>query len=359
MESALSNAGRRGRFLAVGPIVATVGLVLVAAFTGWRLVGQSSRTAEPRPTNNAPSATPAIGATPSVCSVMPVIVQLESGPPGQYRYPAGFLDTSTGTYTPDPTASVAGLPGGDFPGTDAKPPQPSHPTFYSWALRRWLPVGDGVSPDQRSYVWERLLPSGSNFNNFRTLELHRYDLPSGSDRILWTTHDQAVVQRWDNAGIHVETTPMAGGQTGDWLINPATGVASAQPAQSPARLTQLPSDPLQNGGFGYGSFGASFQGHPVYEIGSREPGSPEIVLYETAPGQRVIIYQGHHGDATDFDPLFGFDDATGIWFTDFSGNLWRWQPGGTLKKTTVTGLPGLLPGPNSGRYIAPAGTCRA
>ena len=150
---------------------------------------------------------------------------------------------------------------------------------------------------------------------------------------------------------------MTGGETGHWLINPDTGNASSEASQSPARLTQLPTDPLQNGGFGYASFGASFHGHPIYEIGTREQGSPEIVLYETAPGQRVIIYQGHHGDATNFDPLFGFDDPSGMWFTDYSGNLWRWEPGGTLKKAMVTGLPGLLPGPNSGRYISPAGTC--
>ncbi|HEY9289239.1 MAG TPA: hypothetical protein VIT43_14595 [Candidatus Dormibacteraeota bacterium] len=356
IESALSRGVSRGPFHAVGPAAATIGLLVVGAFVGWRLLGQPQRTAGPQ-TTTTPSASASVAATASVCKVMPVLVQLESGPPGQQANVAGFLDTATASITTDAKASVAGVPGGDFPGTVAKPSQPSHPAFYSWTLRRWLPVADGVSPDQRSYVWERLLPEGSNFNDFQTLELHRYDVVSGHDRTLWTTHDQAIVLRWDDPGIHVETTPMSSGQTGNWLIDPLTGKASPEASQSPPRLTQLPSDPLQNGGFGYASFGASFHGHPIYEIGSRDAGSPEIVLYETAPGQRVIIYQGHHGDATDFDPLFGFDDPTGVWFTDFTGNLWRWQPDGTLKKMTVTGLPGLLSGPNSGRYIAPAGTC--
>lgn len=357
IQSGVANAGRRGRLAAAGPIAVTIVLIVVGAFTGWRLVGPPQRTAAPRTSISPPSppATPA--GTPSVCTVMPAQVELESEPPGQLAYVLGFLDTSSGAFTADRTASVAGLPGGGFPGTVAKPSAPSHPTFYSWTLHRWLPVADGVSPDQRSYVWERLLPNGRNFNDFQTLELHRYDVVSGQDRTLWTTHDQAIVLRWDASGIHVETTPMSGGRTGNWLIDPLTGSASPEASQSPPRLTQLPTDPLQHGGFGYGSFGAFFQGHPIYEIGSRDAGSPEIVLYETAPGKRVIIYQGYHGDATNFDPLFGFDDPTGVWFTDFSGNLWRWHPDGTLKKTTVTGLPGLLPGSNSGRYISPAGTC--
>ena len=122
----------------------------------------------------------------------------------------------------------------------------------------------------------------------------------------------------------------------------------------------MPGDPIQNGTFVYGSFtyGPKFHGHPLFRIGSRDPGAPEWVLYETAPGQRVTIYRGIQGDTNGFDPDQAESDTNGIWFSDYGGSwLWRWEPGSGLHKLSLSGLPSPLAGPNSSVGTSPAGPC--
>jgi hypothetical protein len=364
IEAALSASPARRRRLALGSIAATLALVLVGTFAGWRLIGQHARPASVKalPTRTAP--TPAAAASNVALPVcrMPVIVSLESGPPAQLQTGPGFITTETGQYTPDSSASVTGLPGGAVIGTNLKPnsSRSAAPAFYSESLRRWLPVdARSVSPDGASYVWERLLPAGSNYSNFARSELHRYDVATSTDRIVWTYAGSIDVVRWDASGVLVDTVPPNGGVLITWLVNPATSTAAQQASGFEARrgLTQLPGDPLQNGGFGYGNVpGAEFDGHQIYRIGSREPGTPEIVAYETAPEQRVTIYRGSQGDATSFDPMSGVGDAAGIWFTDYAGRmLWRWQPTTGLHEMALSGLPNS--GPNWSIYETPAGAC--
>jgi len=360
-EKAARETRGSTRRLPLRSLALTVGLVLVAAFAGWRLTEQHVRSASVTPSPANATAAPFVASGQTQCR-MPVVVMLESGPPGQGQTGTGFLDTGTGQYTADPTASVAGLPGGAFAGTVGKPPSPSTPVFYSESLHRWLPVeGSNVSPDGASYVWARLLPVGSNFSNFRKSELHRYDVASAVDRTLWTYPGTIGVHHWDASGILVDTVPPTGGQLIEWLINPTTGVAARQaPAVNIGPpLQQLSGDPLEGGGFNVGNVpGAEFHGHQIYRIGSRDPGSPQLIVYETSPGQRVIIYRGSQGDATKFDPFYGWGDAAGVWFTDYGGQvLWRWEPATGLRKITLVGLPPLLPGPNSGAYVRPAGVC--
>lgn len=369
LEAALAGPSRPSRSLALGSIAATLALVAVAGFAGWRLVGPHTSPAASKRSPVAATPTPAISvvnAGAPVCR-MPVVVTLESGPPDQLQMRAGFINTGTGQYTADSSASVAGLPGGGFIATKVKPSRPSWPAFYSESLHRWLPVDKrSVSPDGASYVWERLLPEGSDYSNFRQSELHRYDVATSTDRTLWTYAGSIDLIRWDASGILLDTVPANGGVPINWLINPATGDATQQASgyDTQPRITQLPGDPLQNGGFAYGNVpGAEFRGHPVFRIGSREPGTRELVVYETAPGQRVTIYEGTQGDAIGFDPESGLSDAAGIWFTDYSGRvLWRWQPATGLHKVALAGLPAPLAGPNSSVYAPggdenPAGDC--
>jgi hypothetical protein len=350
-----------------GPIAATLVLVIVAGAVSWRLVGQRAATPDLlKPSSTAQVVPTAAVVDPLNCK-LPVVVTLETGPPNpQFKQEVGFIDTQTGHYTKDGSASVAGLPGGGSPGTTSgKAAQPAAPLWYSASLGRWLPVfSPSVSPDGRSYVWVRLLPEGSLVgSNFQKAELHRYDVVSSTDRTLWTYPGSINVRRWDASGILLDTVPPAGGVQLSWLVDPQTGTA-AQQAIAPGyypRLTQLPGDPRnQNGLFDYSGFasGAEFQGHTLFRIGSRDPGSAEWVLYEIAPGQRVTIYRGTQGDVTRFDPSIAMSDATGIWFSDWGGPwLWRWQQGSGLNKLALSGLPSPLPGPISSVGADPAGPC--
>ena len=365
IEAAVAGPRSRPRLRPIGSLAATAAILLVGVFAGWRLVDQHRQPASVKAgVKGIPTAVPSVNhsANLAVCR-MPVVVMQESGPPGQLRNEAGFIDTGTGQYTTDRSASVVGLPGGAFVGSDVKPSRPATPAFFSEILHRWLPVDErSISPDGKSYVWERLLPEGSNYSNFAKAELHRYDVATRTDRTLWTYAGSIAINGWESSGIQVDTEPASsGGPLIGWLIDPATGSAAQQPTayNAPPRLTALPGDPLQNGGFAYGSIpGAKFRGHQLWRIGSRQSGSPELVVYETAPGQRITIYQGAQGDAMHFDPDRGLADVMGIWFTDYQGNvLWRWQPQTGLRKIVLTGLPQPISGPNSGTYLRPAGTC--
>jgi hypothetical protein len=340
---------------------AVLALLVVAGVLAPRLL-----TLRTSPATKAASAAPAVHpprgpavVDPSHCR-LPVVVTSEAAPPATLATEVGFVDTSTGRYTKDASASVAGLPGGDSPGSDTKPgsARPAEPTYYSSRLRHWLPVGGpSIAPNGLSYVWVRLLPSGSNFTHFQAAELHRYDVVAAADHTLWSYPGSITIVRWDKAGVLVNTVPPQGGVQLWWLIDPDTGVASPQPASAdPTRLTDLAG---QGGTSSYGSFGMDALGRAIFQVGSRTPGDQEWVFYVTAAGQRVTIYRGTQGDATGFDPYGVMADATGLWFGDYdSPTIWHWQEGAGLHKVTVTGQPAPIVGPpNSNVYVRPAGPC--
>ena len=361
VEARLTAGPSRHRSSVLGPLAATLAFLTIAGAVGWRLV--YLRTNAPATVNRPTVATPAPSAAavdPLNCR-LPVVITRESGPPLQLVTEPGFVDTRTGQYVKDNSASIAGLPGGAFEGTDVKPFRAAAPVYYSEVVKRWLPVGrDTLAPDGLSYLWERLLPQGSNIANFKNVELHRYDLRTATDHLLWTYRGSVTIHRWDAAGILVDTMPPppAGGQMLLWLLDPDSGAATEQPYvnehQGP---TKLPGEG-QNGSFSWSSFGKDAQGRTIYRIGSRQPGDQEWVFYESAPGQRVTIYQGHQGDTTGFDPMTPVGDGPGIWFGDFgTGGLWYWDPTRGLHKVPVKGLPTPLSGANSSIAVNPAGSC--
>lgn len=358
LEARLTAGPARPRSSVLGPLAATVALLTIAGAVGWRLVSQ--RTNVPATVKRTTVATPlptAAAVDPLNCR-LPVVIVRESGPPGQLVTEPGFVDTRTGQYVKDSSASIAGLPGGAFEGTDVKPFRAAAAAYYSEVFKRWLPVEKGaLAPDGLSYLWEPLLPPGSNITNFKSVELHRYDLATSSDHLLWTYPGIMTIDRWDVAGIFLETTTHTGSVV-FWLLDPDTGVATKQPYvnmhQGP---TRLPGEG-QNGSFSWGSFGEDAQGRTIYQIGSRQPGDQEWIFYESAPGQRVTIYKGRQGDATGFDPFRPMGDGKGIWFSDYETHgLWYWEPASGLHKVPVKGLPAALPGPNSSVYVNPAGSC--
>ena len=362
LEARLAARARRPRYSVLGPLAATLALLTIAGAVGWRLVYQ--RTNAPATVKHSMVATPTL--VPTAATVdplncrLPVVILRESGPPMQFVTEPGFVETRTGQYTKDTSASIAGLPGGAFEGTDVKPSRGSAPAWYDDVVKRWLPVGSGlVAPDGRSYLWTHLLPAGSNVSHFKNVELHRYDLTNARDRLLWTYPGIMTVHRWDDAGIFLDTNGPPSGPPGVlyWLVDPDSGAATQAAAPNQSRLTELPGD-RQNGGFGYEAFGNVAQGHPLYRIGSRQAGDREWVFYESAPGQRVTIYKGQQGDATGFDPLGATPDGPGIWFGDFeTRGLWYWDLAHGLQKVPVKGQPELLSGANSSLYVNPAGSC--
>jgi len=359
LEARLTAGPSRPRFSMLGPLAATLALLTIAGAVGWRLVYQRNAASTVKHSTVATTA-PTIAAVDPLNCRLPVVIMRESGPPGQLTTEPGFVDTRSGQYVKDNSASIAGLPGGAFEGTNVKPYRAPAPAWYDDVVKRWLPVGRMlVAQDGRSYIWTRLLPDGSNINNLESMELHRYDLTTATDHLLWSSSAAQInIGRWDASGIVVDTIPLSGGPLTFWLIDPQTGAATEQPYvnryQAP---TMLPGEG-QNGSFSWGSFGNDSQGRTLYRIGSRQPGDQEWVFYESAPGQRVTIYKGHQGDATGFDPGQPSGDGRGIWFSDYeTRGLWYWDLASGLHKIPVKGLPAQLPGPNSAVYVNPAGAC--
>lgn len=345
LEAGLSARRSRPFSSALGLIAATLWLLIVAGFLGWRLYERATSPATVKPSTPA-TAAPTSAMDPSNCR-LPVVVIPASGPLTATE--VGFVDTRTGQYVKDSAASIAGLPGGAFEGTNVKPPLPAAPAHYCAAARRWLPVsGSSVAPDGLSYLWVRLLPEGSNYSNFKKSELHRYGLTSASDRTLWSYEGTIDVWRWDASGILVTAVPTGGGSRVSWRIDPLSGMASQQPSGTdPGRLTEFP--PVS-----YGSIGKT-QGPTIFRIGGRKAGDQEWIFYESAPGQRVTIYKGQQGDTTGFDPFHAMWDGPGLWFSDYEmRGIWHWQQDTGLRKITVKGLPAPLPSEHS---VDPAGQC--
>jgi hypothetical protein len=359
LEASLTAGPSHRASFALGPVVASLALLLVAAFVGWRILYLRATSPATEKGSTVVTAIPNATVVDPLNCRLPVVVMQESGPPLELVSEPGFVATRGGQYVKDAAASIAGLPGGAFEGTDAKPFRAAVPIWYSEAAKRWLPVGSTlVAPDGRSYLWVRLLPNGSNYTHFKSSELHRYDLTTTTDHTLWTYPGSIDEIRWDASGVHATTVPPAGGVRLAWLIDPQTGVATQLPPGAVSEgPTKLPGDE-QNGSFSFGSFGTDAQGHTLYRIGSRQAGDREWIFYESAPGQRVTIYKGKQGDPTGFDPSEAMGDGTGVWFSDYeTSGLWYWDQASGLHKIAVKDLPGTLPGLNSSLYVNPAGHC--
>ena len=347
------------------PALQVMGILTAAALIGGIALAShgavATRQGLQRPASAVTAAVVPTAVDPTSCR-LPVIVIRESGrPQPQEAFEVGFVDMATGQYTKDPSASIQGLPGGGSPATSMKPGRVAMPAWYSHALGRWLPVDKrSVAPDGRSYVWVHLLPEGSNYSNFQSAELHQYDVARATDRTMWSYAGSIDVSWWDSAGILLDTVPPKGGYEILWRVDPSTGAATQQPRNfNPRHLTELPGD-IQNGGLASDFFGIDAQSHPIYRIGGRGAGERDWVFIETAPGQRVWIYRGTQGDATDFDPLLAQADSTGIWFGNYTNRvIWHWQHDKGLQKFSVNGLPGDLAGAAyTDIHANPAGPCQ-
>ena len=300
-----------------------------------------------------PSVTPVV-VDPSDCR-LPVVVERGSGPPLQLAHEVGFIDTRTGRYTKDRSASRVGAS--------------NVPTYYSPSLQRWLllSAGEVLAPDGRRYAWIRTLPAGTVYSRYKAAELHIYDLATASDQTIGTYRGDVGIWRWDSAGIHVSFGSLASSPTPAptrWVLDPVSGAQTRDlisPVMPFPPFTPLAGDPHDPA---FSTPGMTADGHFIWWINNMDrPGAVDCVFYETSPGHRVYLYRGIQGDATSFDPAEALVDSTGIWFSDanfaFANHavIWHWRLGVGLRKFRVVGLPGKFNAPNAYVQTTPAGPC--
>ncbi len=378
MVSAATPA-RRWRSSVAGVSAVTVALFGVAMLTaavhgGLIHLGPTTSTAKPQPTVTTSIATPA---PPRSCR-LPVRTDDTYG-----HYSHGFVNYPDGAYVPDST--VAG-----------------RIATYDAPLKRWIPFSMNVAyqafqslaPDGRTYVYVSGSPVGPGPSRGGTA-IHLVDLVGGGgDRVIWKNDiDDATILGYSELGVvfMVGSPPTPVGTRGNvdaaalghWLLNPADGSLrkiSMPQGPTPPNIaagpalwsSRLPNEQLvridlrtgaveawldmrqfqpANGPAGE-LLGFDSQYHPIFRFGSRDPGVAYKVVLLSAPDQPVVIYSGHQGDATGFDPTQAIGDAHGIWFGNyFNSAVWLYHAG-TLDRVPVNGLP-----QGSASIIHLAGSC--
>jgi hypothetical protein len=338
---AAREPARHERRLVYAAAAAGVAL-LASALVVPQVLQHRSNPTVPATASPNPVASPAPAAVDPANCTLPVSVEIGSGPPSHITHEYGFVDTRTGVFTPDGSASVSGLPSSFSPAV---------PVNYSSQAKSWLPSG-AVSPDGLSYAWVRQ-PSPARG------ELHVYDVMSASDRTVWSAAGDVIALGWDTTGIRVDAGPPNTNTYSitSWLVDPANGTAAPVSVSHLPPFTLLPNDPRDAH---FTTVGSDGYGHEiVWMYNLEQPGSLDWVFYETAPGQRVTIYRGTQGDAMAFDPTGGArGDATGVWFADNVHHaLFHWREGGTLTRVAMGGLPPTPNAPNPYVYVSLSGPC--
>ena len=270
---------------------------------------------------------------------------------------AGFLNLPSGELRVDPDANVSGLPTMPYNG----------PTYLP-GLKRWIPASDRmISPDGRSYVYERWLPEGTTPRDATATELHVYDVEKKVDRKVWSQQSSITLIRWDTSGILADTVPLSeDGQMLTWRIDPATGHASKESVDSD------PSTPLYIKLYLQArQYGLNFPDGrlAVYRHGSRDQGTKySVVVVES--GKISTLYDGTVGDQKDFDPSSFHSDAHGLWIgngaptpgtrqaSEEGSRVWLWNESSGLRDFKVINRPAPASGYEySNLLIAPAGPC--
>jgi hypothetical protein len=330
--------------------IAALAIVLAGALELNGMVQRSAPIIGPAATPSTSPSPRQVAIDPTNCR-LPVFVERGAGPPSQLSTQVGFVDTKTGRYMRDKAATIASLPRGDGIYVDAGP------IIYSFPVHHWLPTGTtGLAPDGRSYAWIRTLPAGVPYPRYTSSELHRYDVATSTDQLLWAYRGGFAIQGWDSSGILVDAGPVGRNELSWWVIDPATGAATRHPAPHHPfpPFKPLPGDPKR---LQFHAMGVDAQGHTIFNIGDLD-GTLEWVFYETAPGKRVTIYRSPEGNAIGFNPDELMIDSTGIWFANFdNGTIWHWQVGQRLRKVSLAGVPPPLSGANSYVHVTPAGAC--
>src|SRR5947209_770100 len=197
----------------MGLLAIGVAVLLILVLVGSRV------TLRPRG-NVLPAATPSAIAQLAPDSMpchLAVNAISEAANPGQssaISSTMGFVNIPSGVFQVDSKAKVNDLPGGS----------PSGPSFYSAALKRWLPsTARTTSPDGRSYAYVKFMPAGVSFVHATGSELHVVAGSTRSDRKGWSEAADIELISWSSSGILATTVPFQGGIGSLWQVDPASG----------------------------------------------------------------------------------------------------------------------------------------
>jgi hypothetical protein len=144
----------------------------------------------------------------------------------------GFIDSESGSFTPDPESVMVLDPSSGLYRTPDRPYLYGEPTrslpavlasaTYDESQHRWLPVSPQyVSPDGSSYAYAG--PQGPSHG------VHVVDVASGQDRIVPSTttipNDQAsyLVVGYLKDGVYLNRFGNGGPRTGLWRLDPVSG----------------------------------------------------------------------------------------------------------------------------------------
>ena len=199
-----------------------------------------------------------------------------------------------------------------------------------------------VSPDHHSYVYilQSPLPTGRG-SAFDTTTLHVYDVTTGRDRALWTTHDLISDATWEADGIHAATSaPIVGSRVSFWLVDPRTGAVTQTQAPLYSMAQLGAADLRAYGPFSGSGLGTDGAGRPILLDGGQNPGAHQEYFVGGPNGQRIVIHSGTKGDAFDFDPTGFTVDGDRLWAVNRDTTaIWLWTEKGGLKRYPLSGIP--------------------
>lgn len=229
-----------------GVLAVAIGLVAAcAASPEAPAAGQpsaaSTMTSAPTPSVTAvPTRAPTSASTPIVRGT-PTVVNPPSAAGGSavvtcrlpvqtsFPQPVGWLDTATGRFEPDRTASFhKGGAFSDLVISDQQPVLRGHASDaaspaerLAWSGARWVPVSpDLLAPDRSRYAWtEQVASMGAGTPN----RLHVTVIASGDDRVI-VDGDTLRPIGWTSAGIvAVRRSATSPTPVGLYLVDPDTG----------------------------------------------------------------------------------------------------------------------------------------
>jgi hypothetical protein len=317
-------------------------LVAVAACGGSQPAARAA--SKPSPSASAaPAAAPAPTAAPApapvaTCRKLPVV----NNDPSK---PAGFLDVTTGKFTPDASARLTSI-GGDLVQTAGSPALVGWPSgwpAYS-ATGHWVPAPPAwVSPDGTRYLYPA----------YGEQTLHVVDVRTGADRVVFRggrllpvqwADDAVYVTDWPTGAQgpmlydislsdgHLRTVPVGrlpgsepihGG--GAWQLSVDNGVP-ARTGQNGPMPNHLSRTDLQTG---RSTDWLTLPGAYLQLIGFATDGSPLLLATSAASSQLVRVPAPGRAPETYGLPVFptSVTDASGTWLSQPDGTILLYRPG--------------------------------
>jgi hypothetical protein len=208
---------RRPNFLRLALTAVTAGAVAAGTFAAIVVTSGHSGRSGVTQVSGTPTATPTPApyvaiSTVSTVGVAPICTKLPLGEDGSTGTQFGFLDTETGAFTADPTASAGSL-------------KPGGPSYLSSMGGWWSPtlgaVNDNnmiaMAPDGSSYAY---LVAAAGAIDDGTVHI----ATPTSNRTLTPPGELDILVGWSDEGIVVQRVNVTEERiTGTWVVDPTTG----------------------------------------------------------------------------------------------------------------------------------------